>query len=941
MENNETNGGAIEILVAEDSPTQSAQLVHLLETRGYAVVAAKNGREALARFEERTPSLVITDVMMPEMDGFGLCRAIKATPEGKSVPVVLLTTLSDPEDVIRGLETGADNFIRKPYEEKYLLSRIDYLLMNQRMRRGQRLQIGVELNLGGERHFITSERQQILDLLISTYEQAVQINNDLKARERELGETNAVVNALYRLAEELNRAGSESEVLEGALERAMRLPFVQSGWILLRDGDAMRVAASRNLPPALATAGAFEGACTCTRLCLSGELESVTNVMECERLQTPAGDMLGFRHHAAVPLWLGDRVLGVMNLVGHGEGAVGEEELRTLYNIGNQVAVALDRARLRGHLERVVEERTAKLEAEIAHRARAEEETALRARREAALAELGRVAVTGAALEDFFDEACWIVSETLGADIVKIAECEGGGVVVRAGKPMRGMGPLSDPAQIDFVLASDEPVVVADYTWDSRFRRSPELERERIASSVSVAIRGEDGPFGLISAFSKKVGAFPPGSELFVRAVADLIAAAVSRRRAEESLHESESLLQIASRVARVGAWTIELPDMSMTISDEIRAIYEMPADWEPSVDEAIGFCAPEHQDLVRSAFRKCAEEGTPYDIEMQLITARERRIWVRSIGEADRDASGTIRRVHGAFQDISERKEAVENTRALAERLTRTLESVADTFYTLDREYRFTYLNAAGEKLLQRPREELLGRNIWELFPDTLGTLFHEQYRRAMEEEVPVAFEFFYEPLDLWVDMRAFPSQEGLTIFARDITEQKRARQTIEESEERFRLLFDKNPYPAWVYDLETLRFLAVNEAAVRQYGWSREEFLGMTIKDIRPPETIPDVLRSIEERPNDRTPLLEGVFTHLKKDGTAIDVEIASSPITLFGRPARLILATDVTERRRMEQQFLRAQRMESIGTLASGIAHDLNNLLMPVMMGVTLLR
>ncbi|MGH9456379.1 MAG: hybrid sensor histidine kinase/response regulator, partial [Thermoanaerobaculia bacterium] len=278
---------------------------------------------------------------------------------------------------------------------------------------------------------------------------------------------------------------------------------------------------------------------------------------------------------------------------------------------------------------------------------------------------------------------------------------------------------------------------------------------------------------------------------------------------------------------------------------------------------------------------------------------------------------------------------------RALAERLTRTLESVADTFYTLDREYRFTYLNAAGEKLLQRPREELLGRILWDEFPGTRGTIVFEQYTRAMEEKVPVAFEFFYEPFDLWVDERAFPSEQGITVFVRDITEQKRARQSVEESEERFRLLFDKNPYPAWVYDLETLAFLAVNEAAVRQYGWSREEFLGMTIKDIRPPDTIPDLLRSIEDRPDDRTPLLEGVFTHLKKDGTAIEVEIASSPIALFGRPARLILATDVTERRRMEQQFLRAQRMESIGTLASGIAHDLNNLLMPVMMGVTLLR
>ncbi|HUX23209.1 MAG TPA: response regulator, partial [Burkholderiales bacterium] len=378
MKINRKTNGKVEILIAEDSPTQAAQLAHVLEQRGYSVTAAANGREALALLEQgRKPTLVISDIVMPELDGYGLCKAIKADKKLKDIPVMLVTTLSDPQDVIRGLECGADNFLRKPYDERYLLSRIDYLLMNLEMRKNQKMQMGMEINLGGQKHFISSERQQILDLLISTYEQAVDINSELKQREKELAHSNEVLNALYRIAEGLNQAGSEWQVLEMALERALELPGIQAGWISLREGESgFRLAAARNLPPALAAAGAMEGDCTCRRRLISGELDHVTNIMECERLGKATGDTGGLRYHASVPLWLGDRTLGVMNLVGPDKGLFNDDELRVLYGIGNQVAVALERAHLHEHLERLVQERTAALEAEIVERKRIEKEQA-------------------------------------------------------------------------------------------------------------------------------------------------------------------------------------------------------------------------------------------------------------------------------------------------------------------------------------------------------------------------------------------------------------------------------------------------------------------------------------------------------------------------------------------------------------------------------------
>jgi two-component system, cell cycle sensor histidine kinase and response regulator CckA len=147
--------------------------------------------------------------------------------------------------------------------------------------------------------------------------------------------------------------------------------------------------------------------------------------------------------------------------------------------------------------------------------------------------------------------------------------------------------------------------------------------------------------------------------------------------------------------------------------------------------------------------------------------------------------------------------------------------------------------------------------------------------------------------------------------------------------SEEQYRLLFHANPHPMWVYDPASLAFAAVNDAAVRLYGYTREEFLAMTIKDIRPANEVPALLDSLAA-PHLRGNGSDTVWRHLKKDGTTIDVAIASSPIEFLGQPARFVLATDVSEQRRLEAQLLQSQKMEAVGRLAGGVAHDFNNLL-----------
>ncbi|OIO02312.1 MAG: hypothetical protein AUJ51_06565 [Elusimicrobia bacterium CG1_02_56_21] len=185
---NDTGSKQAEILIAESSPTQAEQLKYLLENKGYKTACARNGREALAWLAKNLPTLVVSDIMMPEMNGFELCRKIKTDPRLRALPVILLTTLTGPEDILRGLECGADSFINKPCEEQYLLSRINYILLNLELHRSATAEPGLEITIAGEKQLVTASRIQILGLLLSACETAVRENRALQAAKKEIGE---------------------------------------------------------------------------------------------------------------------------------------------------------------------------------------------------------------------------------------------------------------------------------------------------------------------------------------------------------------------------------------------------------------------------------------------------------------------------------------------------------------------------------------------------------------------------------------------------------------------------------------------------------------------------------------------------------------------------------------------------------------------------------
>jgi two-component system cell cycle sensor histidine kinase/response regulator CckA len=190
----------------------------------------------------------------------------------------------------------------------------------------------------------------------------------------------------------------------------------------------------------------------------------------------------------------------------------------------------------------------------------------------------------------------------------------------------------------------------------------------------------------------------------------------------------------------------------------------------------------------------------------------------------------------------------------------------------------------------------------------------------------VPVSASGPAEVTSLAGDINALISTVG-----REMEERNRAEEARRSSEGSYHHLFEDHPSPVWVFDKETLRILTVNAAAIATYGYSREEFLELTIADLRLPEDREGLGELIASRPDEFVDA--GVVRHTKKDGTVMHVALSSSPTDFEGHPARLVLALDITEQRRLEEQLRQTQKMEAIGNLAGAVAHDFNNVLMVI--------
>ena len=374
---------------------------------------------------------------------------------------------------------------------------------------------------------------------------------------------------------------------------------------------------------------------------------------------------------------------------------------------------------------------------------------------------------------------------------------------------------------------------------------------------------------------------------------------------ANEALLQSEALLRIGGRMAHLGGWNIGVPDNRVSWSEEVFAIHDLPpGNPPPSTAECLDFYAPEWRPVVRQAFNACARDGQPLDAVAEIITAKGRRKWVHIMGQAERDEGGNITRIRGAFHDISNIKRAEENLVQMEFRLRTTLESITDAFYTVDREWRFTYMNRESQRILHRTSEALLGTVIWEEFPFLIGSSIEHHYRAAVASNKSVAFEEYYAPLSFWAEIHAYPSEEGLAVYFKDVTERKRTEAALRESEARFRELAENVREVFYVYDQTTHSLLYVSPAYERLWGRSIEALYANSTEYI---EGIheDDRAKALDSFAHEATEPSTIEYRVVRPDGTTSWISDTSYPLLdEEGRVKRVVgTAGDITQRKQAE--------------------------------------
>ncbi len=212
----------VEVLIVEDSATQALALKTSLESQNMKVRVAKDGLEAIDELHRALPQVIVSDIAMPRMNGFELCRQVNLDPNTKDIPVILLTNLADPMDVIRGIASGADSFLTKPCDTNFLVSTIQDVIQNKQTRQDKNHGQPLAFFFNGQHHVLQINQVQITNLLLSTYLNAVQKNNEL---EESVHKLNLALEEIKKKNDQLETLGQQKNQFLGMAAHDLRDPL--------------------------------------------------------------------------------------------------------------------------------------------------------------------------------------------------------------------------------------------------------------------------------------------------------------------------------------------------------------------------------------------------------------------------------------------------------------------------------------------------------------------------------------------------------------------------------------------------------------------------------------------------------------------------------------------------------------------------------------------
>jgi diguanylate cyclase (GGDEF)-like protein/PAS domain S-box-containing protein len=374
-----------------------------------------------------------------------------------------------------------------------------------------------------------------------------------------------------------------------------------------------------------------------------------------------------------------------------------------------------------------------------------------------------------------------------------------------------------------------------------------------------------------------------------------------------EKLVSAESLLRFVERAAFVGTWSLDPSAGDIEWSEQLAALHDAPAGFKPPIDDPFGFYAPEWRDKILALVDQCASTGTPFDEEMQIVTLKGRRAWVRTLGQAVLDETGDVVRVEGVVQEIAPQGyrdgTLMRHTMSMG-----GATGGGEAFATIDRQGRFTYLNEQAERLLGRPARELLGRPIWNYFQKTVRLRLEEQFRRSFTNGATLEAEELDAQSGSRIEMRGDTFGGGMAVHLRDVTARHKSQELLRLLESSIARLNDVVIITeAGPFSEPGPRIVFVNEAFERRTGYSPDEVIGRTPRMLQGPGTqrgeLDKIRRAMEQWQPARVDLI-----NYKKSGEAFWVDLEVSPVWDEARKLThwVAVGRDITERKTAEEKI-----------------------------------
>jgi PAS domain S-box-containing protein len=254
---------------------------------------------------------------------------------------------------------------------------------------------------------------------------------------------------------------------------------------------------------------------------------------------------------------------------------------------------------------------------------------------------------------------------------------------------------------------------------------------------------------------------------------------------AMQDISEKKTLLQLldkANRLARIGSWEIDVESGSVYWSDITKEIRETGPDFKPTLQIGISrFKEGYSRDTIIKRVKESIKNGRPWEEDLQIYTEKGNLKWIRTIGKAE-IVNGKCVKVFGSFQDIDEQKRAEIDIHKLFQEKNTILESIGDAFFAVDKSWIVTYWNNHAESMLQIPKKKILGNYLWDVFSESVDSFSYKKYHEALQTNKKVVFEDYFPPLDKWFEISAYPSENGLSVYFKDITERKISQMQLNE---------------------------------------------------------------------------------------------------------------------------------------------------------------